>query len=155
VGKAVKKEEMEAMVLGMVRQKLKKFKTGKVVIYGNSVLKVTELAQKLGCHAYYYKAMGKASMLEDFMAGKQRVIVATSALGMGVDIPDIRCIIYMDWPFSALDYAQESGRAGRDGLRSEAVMIAQEGNQQVAEDKQIEAEQGVVRVYAEGMDGTA
>jgi hypothetical protein len=82
VGKAVKKEEMEAMVLGMVRQKLKKFKTGKVVIYGNSVLKVTELAQKLGCHAYYYKAMGKASMLEDFMAGKQRVIVATSALGL-------------------------------------------------------------------------
>jgi superfamily II DNA helicase RecQ len=35
-------------------------------------------------------------MLADFMAGKQRVIVATSALGIRVDIPDIRCIIYVD-----------------------------------------------------------
>jgi superfamily II DNA helicase RecQ len=42
---------------------------------------------------------------------------------MGVDIPDIRCIIYMDWPRTMLDYAQESGRVGRDGLRSEAIII--------------------------------
>jgi superfamily II DNA helicase RecQ len=75
------------------------------------------------------------------------VIVATSALGMGVDIPDIRCIVHIDWPFTVLDYAQESGRAGRDGLRSEAVMIVQEGEQQGAEDKQTEAEQQLVRAY--------
>jgi superfamily II DNA helicase RecQ len=77
------------MVLGMVQQKLRKHKTGKVVVYGNSVLKVKELAKKLGCHAYHHKAVGKASMLEEFAAGKKRAIVATSALGMGVDIPDI------------------------------------------------------------------
>jgi RecG-like helicase len=53
------------------------------------VLKVKELAQKLGCYAYYYNAIGKASMLEDFIAGKQRVIVATSALEIGVNIPNI------------------------------------------------------------------
>jgi superfamily II DNA helicase RecQ len=40
-----------------------------------------------------------------------------------------------------LDYAQESSRAGRDGLRSEAVMIVQEGEQRAAEDKQAEVEQ--------------
>jgi superfamily II DNA helicase RecQ len=51
-------------------------------------------------------------MLEAFMASRQRIIVATSALGMGIDVPDIRCIIHIDWPFSVLDYAQESVRAG-------------------------------------------
>jgi superfamily II DNA helicase RecQ len=53
------------------------------------VLKVKELAKKLDCYAYYYKAVGKVSMLEEFAAGKKRIIVATSALGMGVDILDI------------------------------------------------------------------
>jgi superfamily II DNA helicase RecQ len=78
-------------------------------------------------------------MLAVFMAGKQRAIVATSALGMGVDIPDIRCIVHMDWPRTILDYAQESRRAGRDGLRSEAIIIGQEGEERVSDDKQVEA----------------
>ncbi|CAN9448941.1 unnamed protein product [Alternaria alternata] len=155
LGKAAKKKEVEEIVLGIVQQKLRKHKTGKVVVYGNLVPKVKELAKKLDCHAYYYKAVGKASMLEEFAAGKKRVIVATSALGMGVDIPDIWCIIHIDWPFTVLDYAQESGRAGRDGLRSEAVMIVQEGEQRAAENKQAEVEQQLVRAYVEGINETA
>jgi superfamily II DNA helicase RecQ len=154
VGKAAKKNEVEEMVLRMVRQKLRKYKTGKVVVYGNSVPKVKELAKQLGCDAYHHKAVGKGSMLQAFAVGNQRVIVATSALGMGVDISDIRCIVHVDWPFTVLDYAQESGRAGRDGLRSEAVMIVQEGEQRAAEDKQTEAEQQLVRAYV-GIDETA
>jgi superfamily II DNA helicase RecQ len=57
-----------------------------VVVYGNSVPKVKALAEQLGCDAYHYKAVGKASMLQAFAAGNKRVIVATSALGIGVDI---------------------------------------------------------------------
>jgi RecQ family ATP-dependent DNA helicase len=155
VGKAAKKKEVEAMVLSMLRQKLRKYKAGKIVVYSNSVPKVKELAKKLGCHAYHHHAVGKTSMLDEFTAGEGRVIVATSALGMGIDIPDIRCIIHIDWPFTVLDYAQESGRAGRDGLRSEAVMIVQEGEQRAAEDKQAEVEQQLVRAYVEGKDETA
>lgn len=136
VQKAAKKQEVEEVVLGVVRQKLRKYSKGKVVTYGNSVRKVKELAQRLECHAYYHDAVGKASMLEDSMSGRGRVIVATSALGMGVDILDIRCIVHIDWPFSVLDYAQESGRAGRDGAQSEAVMIVQEGAQRAVEDRQ-------------------
>jgi superfamily II DNA or RNA helicase len=154
VGKAAKKKEVEEIVLRMVRQKLRKHNTGKVVVYGNSVPKVKALAEQLGCDAYHHKAVGKASMLQAFAAGNKRVIVATSALGMGVDIPDIRCIVHIDWPFTVLDYAQESGRAGRDRLRSEAVMIVQEGEQRAAEDKQAEAEQQLVRAYV-GIDETA
>ncbi|KAI0568208.1 RecQ Superfamily II DNA helicase, partial [Pyrenophora tritici-repentis] len=139
----------------MVQQKVRKYKSGKIVVYGNSVPKVKGLAEKLKCHAYHHHAVGKASMLEEFMGGKQRVIVATSALGMGVDVPDIRCIVHMDWPFSVLDYAQESGRAGRDGERSEAIMMVQDGEQRAADDKQGEAEQRLVRAYVEGIDEAA
>jgi superfamily II DNA helicase RecQ len=59
------------------------------VIYSNSVNKVERVAKQLVCKAYFYKAVGKASILADFIAGKQRVIVATSVLGIGVDILDI------------------------------------------------------------------
>jgi superfamily II DNA helicase RecQ len=93
-------------------------------------------------------------MLEAFMAGTQRIIVATSALGMGIDVPDIRCIVHIDWTFSVLDYAQESGRAGRDGSPSEEIMIVQESDQRAAKDKQNEAEQGLVRSYV-GESGAA
>ena len=153
VGKGAK-QEAEAAVMAMVRRKLSKYKAGKIVVYGNSVPKVKALAEKLGCQAYHHNAIGKASMLEAFMAGQQRIIVATSALGMGVDVPDIRCIIHIDWPFSVLDYAQESGRAGRDGLPSEAIMIVQDGDQRAAKDSQDKAEQALVRSYV-GESGEA
>jgi superfamily II DNA helicase RecQ len=131
-----------------------KYRTGKLIVYGNSKPKVKSFAEQLDCHAYHADAMGKASMLADFMAGKQRVIVATSALGMGMDIPDVRCIIHIDWPFTMLDYAQESGRAGRDGLRSEAVLIVQGGKQRT-DDNDTEAERQLVREYVEGGESRA
>ncbi|PSN58516.1 P-loop containing nucleoside triphosphate hydrolase protein, partial [Corynespora cassiicola Philippines] len=149
VGRRTKREEVQSTVVRMVQQKLREYRTGKVIVYGNSKPKVRAVAESLGCQAYHADAVGRASMLAEFMAGRQRMIVATSALGMGVDIADVRCIIHMDWPFSVLEYAQESGRAGRDGLRSEAIMIAQEGDQRVDE-QQSEAEQQLVRAYVEG-----
>jgi RecQ family ATP-dependent DNA helicase len=154
VDQGAKKQEVEAAVLAIVRRKLKKYKAGKLVVYGNSVPKVKALAEKLRCQAYHHNAVGKASMLEAFMAGRQRIIVATSALGMGVDVPDIRCIIHIDWPFSVLDYAQESGRAGRDGSPSEAIMIVQDGNQRAASNKQEEAEQALVQSYVGESEAT-
>jgi superfamily II DNA helicase RecQ len=74
-------------VLAMVRRKLRKYKAGKIVVYSNSVPKVKGLVEKLGCQAYHHHAVGKASMLEVFMNSKQCIIVATSPLGMGVNVP--------------------------------------------------------------------
>jgi superfamily II DNA helicase RecQ len=150
VDETAKQEEVEAVAVRIARRKLRKYRVGKIVIYGNSVSGVKRLAEKLGCNAYFHDAVGKASMLADFMADKQRVIVATSALGMGVDIPDIRCIIHIHWPWTILDYAQESGRAGRDGLRSEAIIIGQDREQAGCRDKQTASEQRLVQLYAKG-----
>lgn len=124
-----------------------------MVVYSNTVGRVKRIAQELGCNAYYHDAVGKASMLEEFIEGKQQVIVATSALGMGVDIPDIRCIIHVDRPRTLLDYAQESGRAGRDGLRSEAVVIEEEIGRVRKEEEQFKEEQQLVGLYIEGEGG--
>jgi hypothetical protein len=48
---------------------MRKHKTSKVVVYSNLVLKVKELAKQLSYNTYYYKAVGKASMLQAFAVG--------------------------------------------------------------------------------------
>ena len=55
-------------------------------MYIDLVSKVKKLAKQLGCNAYYHNAVGKASMLADFMARKQRVMVATSVCWEYTDI---------------------------------------------------------------------
>lgn len=65
----------------------------------------------------------KEEVLDDFRSGRVRVIVASGAFGMGIDIPDIRLVVHMDEPRNMRDYGQASGRAGRDGLPSQAIII--------------------------------
>jgi ATP-dependent DNA helicase RecQ len=58
-----------------------------------------------------------------FFRNPQGVLVSTCAYGMGVDKADIRTVIHRDCPPSVEAYLQESGRAGRDGLQSKAVLL--------------------------------
>jgi ATP-dependent DNA helicase RecQ len=61
---------------------------------------------------------------DSFLRGEARVVVATTAFGMGIDKPDIRLVLLHNLPGSLEDYVQMVGRAGRDGAPSDCVLFA-------------------------------
>lgn len=60
---------------------------------------------------------------DDFADGRLRVLVATNAFGMGVDLPDIRAVVHVQAPATFEGWVQEAGRAGRDGLPAQCVLL--------------------------------
>ena len=99
---------------------------GQVIIYCRSVSQCQEIAELLQCPAFYRQVGGsdqKQSILDRLMQGQIKVIVATNALGLGINAPYTRTVIHVGVPDRIRDYVQESGRAGRDGQPSIALAI--------------------------------
>lgn len=100
------------------------------IVYCLSRKKVEKTAtqlRELGFNAHPYHAGLSKERREDvqnlFNTQESIIIVATIAFGMGIDRPDVRFVAHLDLPKSIEGYYQETGRAGRDGLPSEAWMI--------------------------------
>lgn len=135
--------EVESVKLDLVKRLTKKMKkwaqTGKIIIYCNRVSRAKAIAKTLGCEAYHHDAKDKEGMIDRFRSKDGAVIAATSALGLGVDIPDIRVVIHADRPRSILNYDQETGRAGRDGKPSQAIVVVWAKERGYGEDEEDDA----------------
>ena len=108
---------------------------GCAIVYVRSRRRTKEISDLLnatGISATFYHAgldtTDKDERQKDWQQDKLRVMVATNAFGMGIDKPDVRLVIHIDCPDSIEAYFQEAGRAGRDGQKSYAVLLYNDGD---------------------------
>src|SRR5262245_2806837 len=106
------------------------------IVYCRARRKTEEIAALLvgeGYNAFAYHAgmdaRSRRKALERFQSEDGVIAVATIAFGMGIDKPDVRFVVHLDMPKNVEAYYQETGRAGRDGLPSEAYLLYGAGDE--------------------------
>src|SRR5207245_2696452 len=126
-----KREERDSLALGIVQQLVRnQERGGSGIVYVATRKAATQLARLLrdrniAAQAYHggLPTPERHQIQEQFMQGELDVVVATNAFGMGVDKAEIRFVLHYDHPASLEAYAQEAGRAGRDGKEAYAILL--------------------------------
>ncbi len=112
---------------------------GKAIVYCNSRSEATKLAERLRVRygptvAFYHAGIPspERAQIEDlFRGGGIRLIVATSAFGEGIDLPDVRDVVLYHLNFDFTGFNQMAGRAGRDGLDARIHLLYGDGDRRI------------------------
>jgi superfamily II DNA helicase RecQ len=93
------------------------------VIYVRSYVQGESVAEEMDCPFYKATATDKQELLEQWASGSGGWIVATGALGTGIDIPGVVYIIHLGRPYGLTSFMQQAGRGGRAGEISDSIVI--------------------------------
>ena len=125
-------ERLEFRIKKLCKLIDKYHKDGSVLIFAQTTTYVDALYNILGeiypgdvtrYHSRIKPERCKKQLLFDFLQGTRKIMIATSAFSMGIDVPDIELVVHFNAPISMTDYIQQIGRAGRDGRKAHCVLF--------------------------------
>ena len=125
-------ERLESRVKKLCKVIDKYHKDGSVLIFAQTTAYVDALYNILKEHypnevtRYHSRVKPerhKKELLFDFLQGKRKIMISTSAFSMGIDVPDIELVVHFNAPINMTDYIQQIGRAGRDGRKAHCVLF--------------------------------
>lgn len=113
-----------------LKRAIRKFSEGRIIVYcGTRKLAESlyfQLAKSFKDCGFYHAGLPsdlRAQIQEQYSKSQIRILFATNAFGMGVDQPDVRCVVHYQMPGNIDSLYQEMGRAGRDNLPSTCLLL--------------------------------